>query len=190
MMNTTRLFLLSSLIAAGAVAGCSSSDNGCGDAGCLDASFNGDVSTGPAYTPVNGKYKITAYVKGSQNDCNFDFSAAVNSTDQLDWFPVSYDGTTLKIGNPKGTPAAASFGEGPIIGSTAMLSRSNHVTDEAPATCNYDEMIMSTATLDDPSTKSIGLSVKDTRANRTACDAMPTVKTCTSTWSFRLTPAQ
>ncbi len=190
MMNTTRLFLLSTVIAAaGAVAGCSSSDNGCGDAGCLDGSF-GDVSTGPAYIPANGMYKVTAYVMGSQNDCGIDFTMAVNSTDPLDWFPVSYDGTTLKIGNQKGMPAAASFGEGPIIGSSAMLVRSNHVTDAAPSTCNYDEMVMSTASLDDPSTKSIGLSIKDTRSNRTTCDLMPTVKNCTSTWSLRLTPVK
>src|SRR2546423_10908936 len=132
MKTTTRLLLLSGAVAR--VGACGSSDNGCADGAICDGGVF-TLDSGPSFVPTNGKYKITAYTKGSTNECGFMFDMAVNSTDPLDWIPVAVDGTTLKIGTPKGTPLLASLGEGPIVGSMATLTRSNHVPDDAPSTC-------------------------------------------------------
>jgi hypothetical protein len=189
-MKITRLLLLSALIGTGAA--CSSSDSTCGDGGCLDASFNFDAAApdaGPSYTPASGKYKVTAYTAG-QDECKFGLDVLTNSSNPDDWIQVTVDGTgKIKIGNPKGTPAMASLGEGTIVGSGASLTRSNHVAVGGGSTCNYDEVVTSTAAFDDPAKKTIGLSVSDKLTNRTTCDVPAGVgMMCTSTWSWRLTP--
>jgi len=135
-------------------------------------------------------YKATAYTPGT-DECKFALETATNSTNPLDWITVTVDGFSLKVGKPRGTPAMAALGEGTIAGPTVSLSRSNHVAVAGGSTCNYDEMVIATATLDDATKKTFGLSVSDKLTNRQTCDTPAGVAAmCTTTWSWRLTFVQ
>jgi hypothetical protein len=189
-MKTTRLLVISAFL--GGLGACSSSggDAVCAEAGCPDAGSSSDSNAGAIYTPTSGMYKVTAYTPGT-DECKFMLESATNSTDPLDWITVTVDGTTLKVGKPRGTPAMASLGEGTISGPTVALTRTNHVEVAGGSTCNYDETVTSTATLDDPTKKTIGLSVTDKLTNRKTCDVPAGVGAmCTTTWSWRLTFVQ
>jgi hypothetical protein len=186
-------FLIVGCGLAALVGGCSSSDTNCGDGGCLDAAtFNfdsGSPDAGPSYLPASGKYKITAYTEAS-DQCMFGLGSATNSTNPLDWITVAVDSSgNIKVGNPLGTPSMASLGEGTLTGMVSTLSRSNHVVDPAPSTCTYDEMVTSVVTLDDPTKKTFGFGVTDKLTNRSMCTTPAGVgASCTSSWSWRLTP--
>jgi hypothetical protein len=187
----TKLLIACAVAALGP--GCSSSDTNCGDGGCLDGgafTFDGPAGdVGPSYTPVNGNYKVTAFTAGTDG-CKIGPEVLLNATDPAKWLPVSVDSAgNLKIGNPRGTPAIASLGEGPLIGNSATLRRMNHVAVEAPSTCQYDSDVTSTVALDDATKMTIGMSITEKQSNRTTCDLPAGVGTsCSSTWSWRLTP--
>jgi hypothetical protein len=182
-MKTSRFLLISILLSAPGA--CSSSTGDAGDGGRLD---------GPAVDamvalniPASGLYKVTAYTAQS-DECKFMLDSATNSTNPMDWITVTVDGSSLKVGNPRGVPAMAGLGEGTITGTTVMLTRNNHIGVAGGSTCNYDEVVTSTATLDDPTKRTFGLGVSDRLTNRTMCDIPTGVgPMCTTVWSWRLT---
>jgi hypothetical protein len=166
-------------------AGCGDSDSGgCGDGGCVD----GGVDAGPPYWPTPGRYKVISYMEVSDG-CGIDLGSLTNSSKPGDWIMIRLEGNTIAVGNDRGTPAQPSLGQGPVIGSTADLTRSNHVKNPDPSTCEYDDHVTARVTLDDPTGRTIGLSAREEQSNRSMCTEPAGVgSTCTSTWSWRLQP--
>jgi len=186
-MKTIRIVAISALLSG--VGACSSSDNNCGDGGCLDAAFgDGSTSAGAPYIPTSGLYQATAYTPQS-DQCMFGLDSATNSTNPDDWVTITTDASGgIKVGKQRGTPPMASLGEGQLTGMMNTITRSNHVTVASPSTCQYDEAVTTIVTLDDPIKKTVGLSVTDKLSNRTMCDTPAGVgMTCTTSWSWRLT---
>jgi len=193
-MKLTRLGL--GLVAMGLMAvGCSSSDNTCGDAGCPDGAVNtADAASTRDANPfniTNGKYKATA-VQLSDDGCMINPKILVDmNTDMNTWIPVEISGGIMKVGNPKGEPAAPSLGQGPYVttGDTFKLTRTNHFKVDAPSTCEYDQDVTSTITLD--ANDSFGLGVVEKQTMRKNCTAPAGVgESCASTWSWRMVKAQ
>jgi hypothetical protein len=192
-MKTTRFLLISILFS---VASACSSDSGNSEAGAALDGPRPDAAApdamGAPYTPVSGGYKVTAYTAGTDgcmiNPGGVGPEFLLNSATLT--LTVSVDALgTLKIGNPRGTPAIAALGEGRITSDMVTLTRMNHVTVAPPSTCQYDSDVVSTAILNDLTGKTIGLSVTEKQNNRTNCDVPVGVPMmCTSTWSWRLTP--
>jgi hypothetical protein len=177
-------------------AGCGSSDNTCGDAGCPDGSSalpdgsgNRDAS---GFTLSNGKYKATMIADPITDGCMINPKLLVDMNTNMDtWIPVEISGGIMKVGNPKGEPPAASLGEGPYVttGETFKLTRMNHFKVEAPSTCEYDQEVTSTITLDGNDT--FGLGVVEKQTNRKMCATPAGVgDSCASTWSWRMVKAQ
>jgi hypothetical protein len=166
--------------------GCGGSDNpSCGDGGCSDAATD---AGGPPYWPSAGQYKVISYMSVSDG-CGIGLDELTNSSKPEDWISVRLEGSTIKIGNDRGTPAMPSLGQGPLVGAQSDLTRVNHVKNPDPSTCEYDSNVVSRVTLDDPAGRTIGLSVREEQTNRTMCTAPVGVgSTCSSTWSWRLQP--
>jgi hypothetical protein len=159
----------------------------CGDGGCADAGTTADA--GVPYVPTAGRYKVISY-NAVSDGCMIDLGSLTNSTNPDDWIAVRVEGNTIKIGNDRGTPAQASLGQGPLVGVANDLARSNHVKNPDPSPCEYDSKVTSRVTLDDVTGRTIGLSVREEQTNRTMCTVPVDVgPSCTSTWSWRLTPA-
>jgi hypothetical protein len=187
-MKPTKVFLL--MVGVGlAAAGCGSGEDPvvCGDGGCVDASASMDAG-GVPYIPMTGRYRVTDY--NPVNDgCMIGVDRLKNSTDPLDWIMVRVEGGMIKVGNDRGTPAMPSLGEGRLDSAKPVLMRANHVKNPDPSTCEYDSMVLAEVSLDDPASKTIGLSVREQQSNRTMCtDPVGVGASCTSTWSWRLTP--
>jgi hypothetical protein len=189
-MRTLR-YLALALVAIGT--GCGGDDDSmCGDAGCASDGGLSDASTGPKAPPyalTSGLYKATGFTAGTDGCGIAPGELFTMNTDPMVRIQVTVDGGKLKVGSVKGTPPMAAVGEGTIDGMTFALARSNHVTDESPSTCQYDDLVAATVTLDDAATKSFGISISEKQSNRTTCLVPAGVgASCESTWSWRLTP--
>jgi hypothetical protein len=158
----------------------------CGDAGCADGGTVQDA--GIPYVPASGLYKVIDYM--AVNDgCMIGLQDLTNSSKPQDWIMVRVEGNLVKVGTDRGTPPLPSLGQGYLAGRTIDLSRSNHVKAPDPSPCEYDSTVQARVTLDDPTSHTIGLSVREEQTNRTMCTIPADVgSSCTSTWSWRLTP--
>jgi len=168
-------------------AGCGDSDNSCGDGGCPDGAVTpgdgGGGAGGAVGSITSGKYKATAATI-AEDGCKIDPMVVVSMMVEL---PVDITAGTMKVGNPRGTPAMASLGQGPYVttGGTFKLTRMNHVKLDAPSTCEYDSEVTSTITLD--AIDSFGIGVVEKQSNRTTCMIPEGVgANCSSTWSWRM----
>ena len=193
-MKLTRLGL--SLVLGLVAAGCGSDDDNCGDGGlCPDGSVGVlDASAGDAAAVgsiTSGLYKATGLTPGDDG-CKIDPMQLVTmNANMAAWLPVSVSGGIMKVGNDKGEPPAPSLGSGPYVttGGTFKLTRMNHYKVAAPSTCEYDQDVTSTITLD--AIDSFGIGVVEKQMNRKNCMEPAGVgESCASTWSWRMVKAQ
>lgn len=192
-MKLTRLGL--SLVLGLVAAGCGSDDNTCGDAACPDGSISvldgGASDVGAVGSITSGLYKATAATV-ADDGCKIDPMALVTMNANMNaWLPVTVSGGTMKVGNDKGEPPAPSLGQGPYVttGGTFKLTRMNHYKVAAPSTCEYDQDVTSTITLD--AIDSFGIGVVEKQMNRKNCMEPAGVgESCASTWSWRMVKAQ
>jgi hypothetical protein len=180
------------LMAMGLVAaGCGSDDSTCGDAACPDSAVGSpDGGAGAVGSIVSGKYKATAATV-ADDGCKIDPMLLVTmNTNMETWIPVDVSGGTMKVGNNKGEPPAPSLGSGPYVttGGTFKLTRMNHYKVPAPSTCEYDQDVTSTITLD--AINSFGIGVVEKQNNRKNCtEPAGVAESCASSWSWRMVKA-
>jgi len=176
----------------GVAAGCGSSDNTCGDGGCLDSSTFSDTATvadGPmpwSLTRGTNMYKITG-ISRVTDGCMFNPAMVVS-----DPISVTYDDATQKvtIGKATGTPATPFFGSGTVAATTintATLMRENDVGNPAPSTCTWHEKVVSTFQLyaNDKFTLTPELTDSNFATSCTATEKPPGA-TCMSTWTWTI----
>jgi hypothetical protein len=124
------------LASAAALVGCGSSDNTCGDAGCLD----GAIVTGPdagADGPTlwglsrdMNNYTVTAVTVASDG-CMLSPGELMGMSVPANYVAAT---NTLSIGKSQGTPAMPAFGSGTVGANMATLTRDNQAGDPTDVT--------------------------------------------------------